>query len=79
MPSPNGFSPDFLQLRDAAPSPLPRAVLYGTLAMLGMLLLWAYFAPLDIIAVAAGKIIPQGYLQIVQPTESGVIKEILVT
>jgi HlyD family secretion protein len=42
-------------------------------------MLWAYVAPLDIIAVATGKIIPQGYLQIVQPTESGVIKEILVT
>jgi HlyD family secretion protein len=73
------FASDFLQLRDAAPSPLPRAVLYGTLALLGTLLLWAYFAPLDIIAVATGKIIPQGYLQIVQPSESGVIKEILVT
>ena len=47
--------------------------------LLGALLLWAYFAPLDIIAVAPGKIIPQGYLQIVQPSESGVITEILVT
>jgi len=70
---------DFLQLRDAAPAPLPRAVLYGTLALLSASFLWAYFAPLDIIAVAPGKIVPQGYLQIVQPTESGVIKEILVT
>ena len=79
MTSSTGFASDFLQLRDEEPSPLPRAVLYGTLALLGTLLLWAYFAPLDIIAVAPGKIIPQGYLQIVQPTESGVIKEILVT
>jgi HlyD family secretion protein len=70
---------DFMPLGDTAPSPLPRAVLYGGVGLLGMLLLWAYFAPLDIIAVAPGKIIPQGYLQIVQPTESGVIKEILVT
>lgn len=70
---------DFLPFSDAAPAPLPRAVLYAVLGLLGTLLLWAYFAPLDIIAVAPGKIIPQGYLQIVQPTESGVIKEILVT
>lgn len=69
---------DFLPLSDAEPSPLPRAVLYAGLGLLGALLLWAYFAPLDIIAVAPGKIIPQGYLQIVQPSESGVITEILV-
>jgi HlyD family secretion protein len=79
MTSSTHFASDFLQLRDEAPAPLPRAVLYGTLALLGALLLWAYFAPLDIIAVATGKIVPQGYLQIVQPSESGVIKEILVT
>jgi len=70
---------DFLPFTDAEPAPLPRAVLYAGMALLGALLLWAYFAPLDIIAVAPGKIIPQGYLQIVQPSESGVIKEILVT
>ena len=70
---------DFLPFADAGPAPLPRVVLYAGLGMLGTLLLWAYFAPLDIIAVAPGKIIPQGYLQIVQPSESGVIKEILVT
>ena len=73
------FASDLLQFRDAEPAPLPRAVLYAALCLLGILLLWAYFAPLDIIAVAPGKIIPQGYLQIVQPTESGVIKEILVS
>jgi len=70
---------EFLPFTDAGPAPLPRAVLYAGLGLLGTLLLWAYLAPLDIIAVAPGKIIPQGYLQIVQPSESGVIKEILVT
>src|SRR5512133_3824950 len=70
---------DLLPFTDAEPAPLPRAVLYAGTALLGALLLWAYFAPLDIIAIAPGKIIPQGYLQIVQPSESGVIKEILVT
>lgn len=73
------FASDFLQFRDTEPAPLPRAVLYAGLSLLGALLAWAYFAQLDIIAVAPGKIIPQGYLQIVQPSESGVIKEILVS
>lgn len=70
---------DLLPFSDAGPAPLPRAVLYAMLGLLGTLLVWAYLAPLDIIAVAPGKIVPQGYLQIVQPSESGVIKEILVT
>ncbi|MFH1603017.1 MAG: HlyD family type I secretion periplasmic adaptor subunit [Pseudomonadota bacterium] len=79
MASSTRFATDVLQFDDAAPSPLPRAVLYVLVGLLGTLFVWAYFAPLDIIAVAPGKIIPQGYLQIVQPTESGTIKEILVT
>jgi len=79
MDSSSHFASHLLQFDDAAPSPLPRAVLYVFIGLLGTLFIWAYFAPLDIIAVAPGKIIPQGYLQIVQPTESGVIKEILVT
>ena len=73
-----GIETDFLPLADAQPAPLPRAVLYAILALLTALLLWASFARLDIIAVAPGKIVPQGYLQIVQPSESGVIREILV-
>jgi len=70
---------DFLPFTDTEPAPLPRAVLYASLGLLGALMLWAYFAPLDIIAVAPGKIVPRGYLQIVQPSESGVIREILVS
>ena len=79
MASSSNLASHLLQFNDAEPSPLPRAVLYVLAGLLGTLFLWAYFAPLDIIAVAPGKIIPQGYLQIVQPSESGVIKEILVT
>jgi len=79
MPLSTHIDPDFLPFSDAEPAPLPRAVLYAGLGLFGVLLVWTYYAPLDIIAVAPGKIIPQGYLQIVQPSESGVIKEILVT
>ncbi len=79
MVSSHRIASSFLQFNDTEPSPLPRAVLYVFVGLLGTLFVWAYFAPLDIIAVAPGKIIPQGYLQIVQPSESGVIKEILVT
>src|SRR5204863_3649459 len=37
------------------------------------------FGQLDIVAVAEGKLVPNSYLKIVQPTDSGVVKEILVS
>lgn len=72
------FAPDLLQLQEEAPSPLPRFVLLLVIALLGVLIAWAFYGHLDIIAVAEGKLIPQSYLKIVQPSESGIVKDILV-
>jgi len=72
------FAPGLARIEAAAPSPLGRAVLYALLGMLAATLLWAGFAPLDIVAVAEGKLVPSGYLKIVQPAEQGVVKEVLV-
>jgi hemolysin D len=47
-------------------------------ALLVALALWAMFGRLDIVAVADGKLVPAEYLQIVQPAEQGIVKEILV-
>src|SRR5262249_4024689 len=72
------FSPALLRLELGPPSPLGRAVLHAVLALLGATLTWAAFAPLDIVAVADGKLVPSGYLKIIQPSEQGVVKEVLV-
>jgi len=72
------FDPDILRLQHQAPSPLPRAILWSLLALLFSLLLWAIIGRLDIVAVANGKLVPQSSLKIVQPSEAGIIKEILV-
>jgi hemolysin D len=72
------FAPDILQLQEAPPSPLPRFVMYAVLVLFAILLLWGYFGKLDVVAVAEGKLVPQSYLKIVQPSESGIIQEILV-
>jgi len=72
------FSPPLLRLTDTPPNPLGRKVLWSLLSLLAALLLWALLGPLDIVAVAEGKLIPQSYLKIVQPAESGIVKEILV-
>ena len=72
------FAPGILKLQDAPPSPFPRVVLRVLLALVAAALVWSAIGRLDIIAVAQGRIVPQNYLQIVQPAESGIVKEMLV-
>jgi len=73
------FAPGLLDIQERLPSPLPRIVLRGLLILLLALLLWATFGRLDIVAVAEGKLIPKTYLKIVQPAESGIVRDILVS
>ncbi len=72
------FAPAIVRAQHESPSPMPRAVLYVALTLFGVMLVWAFFGRLDIIAVAQGKLIPGTYLKIIQPAESGVLREILV-
>lgn len=72
------FSPEALQISERPPAPLPRYVLRALLALLAAFTAWACIGRLDVIAVAQGKIVPQSYLQIVQPADSGILRELLV-
>jgi hemolysin D len=73
------FAPGILGVQDRPPSPLPRMVLRGVLILLLVLLLWAIFGRLDIVSVAEGKLVPVSYLKIVQPADSGIVREIAIT
>jgi HlyD family secretion protein len=53
-------------------------VLWAVSILLGVLIVWASIAKLDIVAVANGRLVPKTYVKIVQPAEAGVIREILV-
>jgi HlyD family secretion protein len=72
------FAPAILGAQHAPPPPFPRLVLYTLLVLFGVLLVWAIFGKLDIVAVAQGKLVPETFLKVVQPSDAGVIKEILV-
>ena len=72
------FAPGVLGIEDAPPSPLPRMVLRGVLVLVCVMLVWAAFGRLDIVAVADGKLVPISYLKIVQPLEGGIVREISV-
>ena len=49
------------------------------LALFAFAAVWAYFGQVDIIAEAPGKLIPSTFVKVVQPTDAGVVTEILVT
>lgn len=75
---PLDFAPGILRLEHAPPPPLPRFVLWTLLGLLAVALAWSLIGRLDIIAVAPGRLVPQSYLQIVQPAEPGVVRQLLV-
>src|SRR5437773_5182243 len=75
---PTDFSPPLLRIQEKPPAPLAGWLLRLLLALMAGVVLWAIFGPLDIVAVADGKLVPSGYLKIVQPAEQGVVREILV-
>jgi len=72
------FAPDIVRAQEAPPLRYRRYVLYALLALFAALLTWGVFGRLDIVAIAQGKLVPQTYLKVVQPADSGIVKEILV-
>lgn len=60
------------------PERAPRWALWVICTLFAVLLLWITFAELDIVAVAQGRLVPQTYVKIVQPADSGIVREILV-
>lgn len=79
-------SPTWAPISESTPSPWvggtvalrPRWVLRATSALALGLFVWASLAKVDIVASAPGRLVPQNYLQIVQPAEAGVVQAILV-
>ena len=55
-----------------------RWTLWVIAALFALLGLWALVAKLDIVAVAPGRLVPQGYLKTVQPAVAGIVRELLV-
>jgi HlyD family secretion protein len=72
------FAPGLLSIQESPPARLPRFVLYAVSLLFAILLAWAVFGQLDIIASAEGRLVPQTYVKIVQPADAGIVREILV-
>ncbi|MBH0201154.1 MAG: HlyD family type I secretion periplasmic adaptor subunit [Nitrospira sp.] len=72
------FLPAVLEIQQAPPSPIGRALLWTILAAFTAGILWITFGRIDIVATAQGKIIASGYSKTIQPYETGVIASIHV-
>lgn len=72
------FLPAVLEIQQAPPSPIGRAIVWVILMGFTFGVLWATFGWIDIVAVAQGRIIPSGYSKVIQPYEAGVIAAIHV-
>jgi HlyD family secretion protein len=68
-----------LALQTDAPSPKPRTVLWTLVLLVGAAAGWATFGKLDVVSVAQGRLVPQSYLQVAQPADGGILREILVS
>jgi hemolysin D len=51
---------------------------YVTGGLFMVLLAWAAFGQLDIVAAAEGRLVPRNYSRVLQPAEAGIVREVLV-
>ena len=72
------FLPAVLEIQDAPPSPIGRAILWTIMLVFTTAVVWSSVSKIDIVSVGQGKIIPSGHSKTIQPFETGVIAAIHV-
>ncbi|QPF94612.1 HlyD family type I secretion periplasmic adaptor subunit [Bradyrhizobium commune] len=72
------FLPAALEIVEAPPNPVGRAVGATIVAAFAVAIVWACFGTVDIVAVAPGKVIPSGRTKVIQPFETSVVRSIKV-
>ena len=72
------FAPGLLAIQERPPAPLAKVIVVALTLLVAILIAWACFGRLDIIATAPGRLVPASYVKIVQPSGPGIVREILV-
>ena len=72
------FLPAALEVTERPPSPIGRTILWTIIAAALAALLWAFLAHVDTVAIAEGRLVPEGRLRSVEAAEQGVIRSIAV-
>ncbi len=72
------FLPAALEIVETPPSPTGRAIAATIVLLFCAALAWSWWGTIDIVASAAGKIVPSGRSKVIQPFETGVVRSIRV-
>jgi membrane fusion protein, hemolysin D len=72
------FLPAALEIVETPASPVGRAIGLLIILFFAVALGWATLGHVDIIATAPGKVVPSGRTKIIQPFDTGVVREIRV-
>ena len=67
------FLPSALEIEKTPSSPLGRVLIWVIFIIISLTFIWSYLGRVDQVAVAGGKIIPDGRVKVIQPMEEGVI------
>jgi hemolysin D len=72
------FLPPALQIIEAPPSPIKLRLIQAICALAAFTIIWMCIGKIDVIAVAQGKIEPIGRVKLIQPLETGKIRDLFV-
>lgn len=72
------FRPIITEIEESPVNPLGRTTFWIIISLIFFTALWLFFGKVDIVVSARGKVIPDGEIKIIQPLETGVVKEIYV-
>lgn len=72
------FLPSALELQETPVHPVPRIFVWSIMAFAVLVLLWAGIGKVDVVAVATGKVVPNGKTKLIQPSETAVVRAIHV-
>ena len=72
------FLPAALEILETPPSPMRIWLLQAICAVAAISILWMFVGKIDVIAIAQGKVQPAGRVKLVQPLDSGKVREVLV-
>jgi hemolysin D len=72
------FLPAALEIQESPPLLMGRNILWAIMLFFILAVTWASVGEVDIVGVAQGKIIPNGNVKIIQPLETGVVRNIFI-
>ncbi|WFQ80083.1 HlyD family type I secretion periplasmic adaptor subunit [Xenorhabdus sp. SF857] len=72
------FLPTELELQETPVHPAPRIFIWSIMGFALLAVLWACIGKIEVVAVAPGKVVPNGKTKLIQPSETAVVRAIHV-